>query len=520
MEYIILYKNEFIVLLNNHEVAIPIEERTVSKNSEPNKDELIEKLINLPQFDYDEDILLVKSNIETGNIVNIENVSELIPLTEKALLAYRRKFNVGLIFTENKVNSYDSIYQEYRKERIRKETKKSVILFEKFFLKKCNIIEDEFLNKLIDAKIEKVIYGKKDTDIKANEYDYFLQSLSIYEDGSHLNRTYPIGFAMHAFAAMFYHLGNQTNKNNLHKVSQVLREIIADTQNNSYLSLEGASSYIDNLSESNSNFRKALDSFKNCSDTKYQIGNPLKTTMYALYFRYLLEVEKLSWLELREVFLSLKIRALTREIEIALILNVIYFPFTKISDDILRLNDGISIFVDEINYDHLYIKIDLISRFLTNTHQIEVKNLYNEYEVKVNSLKNDGYTNTFLTNNMKQVVMSSTTLTNPLTKTEETWHLVKPNDNNFQFDMFRETKSETGNRKFDTTSVWEKKIIIDMKKIIDEKNLKSIEEIDKKDFEKMKDKYKVYLKKVNPQSRLRYDTAKNLMVKIYQNYNS
>ena len=45
MEYIILYKNEFIVLLNNHEVAIPIEERTVSKNSEPNKDELIEKLL-------------------------------------------------------------------------------------------------------------------------------------------------------------------------------------------------------------------------------------------------------------------------------------------------------------------------------------------------------------------------------------------------------------------------------------------------------------------------------------------
>jgi hypothetical protein len=521
MKYIILYKNEFIVLLNNHEVFIPIEDRTVSKVSEPNRKELIEKLINLPQFDYDEDILLVKCKMADLDIVKIENILELIPLTEKALLAYRRKFNKGLIFTHTMVNNYDNIYHDYRKERTRIETKKSVALYTRYFLKKDKIIEDDLLNKLIDAKIEKVFNGKKDIDIKAGEYDYFFQSLSIYEDGSHLNRTYPIGYTMHAIAAMFYHLGNEINKNDLRKVSPVLREIILDEQNNSFLSLEGASSYIDNLSESNINFKKALNSFKNCDNTNFHISNLLKTTMYTLYFRYLLDVEKISFLDLNEVFKSLEINPLSNEIEMALILNVIYFPFTKIADDILRLNDNISIFVDENNYDTLDTKTELISRFLTNRHQNKVINELKVYEERVKIFKDNGYTielldKKFIKNKKFEII--SETITNPKTKMFETWSLIKNNDE--KPDLFSQTPiTKNDNLIFDTSSDWKKKMTKDMKKIIIEKKLTSPEEIPNECFEKIKRNYIVYLRKVhyNAKNNLTIKVAKQLMIEIYQN---
>ena len=64
MMHYILYKNEFVVLLNQLQVKIPHNERVIK--SFP--DGLINNLKALPQFDFDEDLII----IECKNEVNID----------------------------------------------------------------------------------------------------------------------------------------------------------------------------------------------------------------------------------------------------------------------------------------------------------------------------------------------------------------------------------------------------------------------------------------------------------------
>ena len=427
MMHYILYKNEFVVLLNQLQVTIPVNERVIKSFPEG----LINNLKALPQFDFDEDLIIVECKNEVNiDKIEFENIKSLIPLTTIAYLAYKRKFSQDLNFTNPGDLQLDSVYNTYKKERTINETRKSIQLFCKHILEKeiKNVVPDSFVVDIIKAKIDKYFNGKVDTEIKEGDYNNFFQSLFIYEDGSHLPRKHPIGFILHSFAAVQSHKATLKNKKELRTSSDLFRQVCEDKNKYDHLSLSGAYDELEKELEKEKENNKTdvfIKAFKYIEFDEQEWNKDidvLKTSMYTIYFRYLINKKNISISDLVS-FLKLK-QILTRDMEIALIINVADIPFKEFSNSLKnKLNPEISearkIGISDEQEKEL-------ERFLLDDQMDAVKNKRKDYDEWKDKMKSDGYTcgNPPKINHKEEEILIESYL-NPYTNEDETWCRVK-----------------------------------------------------------------------------------------------
>jgi hypothetical protein len=210
--FCLLLKPEFISLLNNLEViGIP----KTRFFSEPN--ELLLALTLAPIMTFDEDYLVVLINERLSNeyesspneILNIFNITELIPLTDIAFLGYDRKFSTGMIWTHPSKYKFEDAFLEFSKQQMREDAEKNFnFLHEVYLLNEAERhINDDIKKEIIEASICKRLLNKSDLSIKENEFPHVYCSLMIYEQGSHFSRESAMGFLMHAVGVYILHRG-------------------------------------------------------------------------------------------------------------------------------------------------------------------------------------------------------------------------------------------------------------------------------------------------------------------------
>jgi hypothetical protein len=209
--FCLLLKPEFISLLNNLEViGIP---KTRFFN---HPCDLLLALSLAPIMNFDEDYLVVSFNELSSKdeslpneILNIFNISELIPLTEIAFSGYDRKFSTGIIWTHPSKYKFEDAFLEFSKLQIREDAEKNFnFLNEVYLLNEVErYINQDIKKEIIEASICKRILNKSDLSIKENEFPHVYCSLMIYEQGSHFSRESAMGFLMHAVGVFILHKG-------------------------------------------------------------------------------------------------------------------------------------------------------------------------------------------------------------------------------------------------------------------------------------------------------------------------
>jgi hypothetical protein len=517
MKFIFLYKNELVVLLNNHEVPVTISERLICEGLIPEQANFVEKLLSLPQFEYDEDILLIECEETNENILKIENIKKLIPLTEKSWLAYQRKFKSNLKFSDPRDENYDKMFVTYREERISKETKRAVELCQKYFLRSNDIIDADMLEKLIKANIDRRIYAKNATKIETAEYDDFFQSLFIYQDSSNFDRTYPVGFVLHLLASFYCHLGKCPNISNLKQNSPAIKFLRSEKNNNWFKSIEGVLEY---LSKEKS-LEDVVKAFREKAKTSLS-GDSLKIGLYTLYFRYLLN-QDFSFKDLVTVFNHWKITP-TVEMKTAILLNAAYFPFTKIGDECLAIKNK-EIFNDTV-LSNIKEKLNLVTPFLTTRKEKEEEQrIQNQnekhrkacmkYEEVLEGFGKKGFVK--LEKNDQELKSHYIFETvNPPLGEEEVWGK-KKTSSGVQLTISDEIDRD-GVGKKDVVSDWKFMVYEQIQREIDKEEGSTSSNLSNSFFEKLVKEYKKHLKDHCNKKSVGVIKGKPLLIEIHKNY--
>ena len=166
-EFTSLYRFGKIPLISNKIIT------TENKNIEEVNDKIYAEFLSLPYFVGDEEYLIISfDNILTDNIwLEIEYVTEIIPLTKAAKNSFRMKFNSKLDFKDarfetivHKVEEQIDIQERYRGA--------------KAFWNLCKVNAD--YKPLLKNELIEIGYHKRINAIKSNEFkdDFFIHLLA------------------------------------------------------------------------------------------------------------------------------------------------------------------------------------------------------------------------------------------------------------------------------------------------------------------------------------------------------
>jgi hypothetical protein len=364
--FCIITKSEFISLLNNLELKDIHYNRFFTKIEIKNiNDKSI--FFKIPYFEYDEDCLVISclTNIENDGDkelykkITIVDVTELIPVTITSFLAYKRKFSSSLKWTEPSIYNFEEAYNLHLEEKIRIDSFKNFKFCERYILK----IEDELivdkvlLNQIIEAKIDKQLKGKKDIDIRKNEYIHIFQSLMIYEQGSYLSRENAMGFLLHAIGVIILHDGKGSKlglKINLNKKSETIIKLKEIGRKNNLISFEDVFTNVNVINE--------VELY--LSKTKSSIDiNDLKIIVYFLFYYFLVNEKKVGF---RIVYQSIKQlkreHDFSREEKIAFLLVATNCSTSKIAEDVMIENHEVTI-IDRQKIPRYDSEFDFITNY-------------------------------------------------------------------------------------------------------------------------------------------------------------
>lgn len=434
MVYIFLYKNEFVVLLNQHSLPINGSERLIDDKGRLEESSVVDRLLALPQFDYDEDLIIISCAKFPENKLEINNIKQIIPLTEKAYLAYERKFGNHINFSLPKKYNVESFYKVYQEKHIFENMRKSVEVFNKYIITEKPIeVGKRLLEELALANVDRILYRKGVVGKNPEPQWNFYHTLFLYQAESHFDRSYPIGFLSHLIASFYCYSQNVSNIQELKRKSPILKYIYFEYKGEfNHLSFQ---SLLDKTHEKTDDvFVKFGQNFRNEVNGKGLEGDSIKIGIYFLYFRFLLN-EGFSFSDILECCNILSI-SIDKELHSALLLNAIYFDFKKIGDEILHKRNN-ELFSSVSNAD-IHEKAKRLIPFLTKEKEIEQKianekrreeekklskktqetRLYSEYQAIVADLKERGYEKarpgSNKPNNTKQII-------NPKSGQEEIW---------------------------------------------------------------------------------------------------
>jgi hypothetical protein len=395
-KFCLLYKVEFVSLLNNLELIGISSNRlfTESKNFQS-------VLTTVSKLDFEEDYIILKCSIyekdynDSNSLfkLHITNVFELIPITQIALSAYKRKFSSNLKWTNPDKYKFEDAYKSHVKYKIKDDSKKNYNLCTKIFLKSKeeNYISNELLDLIIQSKMEKYYNAKKDLDIKTNEYEHVFQSLMIYEQGSHLPRDNAFGFLLHATAVHFLHYGiggSVKTKLNLSKskLFEKLKSDYVSKKEIGFTELFFDLNFIDIIKKYFTQFLnnniKVSDFNLNSLD---KISFNIKVVSYFLFYQFLIKEKKISFLNVFEIIQELN-GNLTEEEKVAFLLVSVDSSLASIAEDIILKNNCVTLTEQQIKRS--YLDYELISKYyktsIKSSDLIEV-----EYQEKNNlSIKN------------------------------------------------------------------------------------------------------------------------------------
>ena len=217
------------------------------------------------------------------------------------------------------------------------------------------------LEDIIKAKIDKQLKGKKDTEIEKNEYNHVLQSLMIYEQGSHFPRESALGFLHHAIGVCMLHEGigqKLGSKIALSKRPTIVQLKKINTENN-------LRTFKDLFS--NSEVKNVIESFlsKIGKSTSF---DDLKTISYFLFYKFLIYEKEISLSTIYQILKQLNENIdLTFEEKKALLLLAIDCSTPKIAADIMLENQNVLIVDHEITQRQNHTDFELISHYYKPT---------------------------------------------------------------------------------------------------------------------------------------------------------
>ena len=194
--YAIIYKVEFVSLLNYHSLRLDWSSRLVGADGDLSKDSIVNRLLLMPRFDLEEDLLIVrlKDQDDYSKAIHLSEFIELLPLSDRSLMAYRRKFDDNLNFSESKL-VFDSV-SELKNIQLKKDIDQILVILAKdFFNKKdVDLKEKDFFYSLVDPIYQRRYLGKQDSDIEKGELANVFQAITLYQQGSHILRATPIDY--------------------------------------------------------------------------------------------------------------------------------------------------------------------------------------------------------------------------------------------------------------------------------------------------------------------------------------
>lgn len=363
--FVILTRVEFISILNYLDLKVISTNRVVQINEK----NIIETLLKLPLSDFDEDYMIVKCSLNGDDLVdtfslNIDQIKEIIPFTHSSFLSYKRKFSNWLNWTDPNKYNLESLYNSFLVKKMKLDSENNFELSKTNIFKIIdeNLFHREVFDYIIKAKIDKQLKGKKDTEIKKNEYNYVFQSLLIYEQGSYFPRESAIGFLLHAIGVCMLHEGIgeiHRSKIDLSKRPTIVQLKKINIENN-------LRTFKDLFS--NSEVKNVIESFLS-KIGKSASFDDLKTISYFLFYKFLISEKELS---LRNVHLIVKQLngnvELTLEEKKAFLMVAIDCSTPKIAADIMLENQNVSIVDREIIPIH-NTDYELISHYYKPTNK-------------------------------------------------------------------------------------------------------------------------------------------------------
>lgn len=334
--YGVIYKVEFVSLLNYHSLDIDWASRIISSENELVIDKLVNRLLLMPRVDLEEDFLIVRLRKQEGysKPIHISDFTELIPLTSRSLMAYRRKFDNNLVFTESKL-VFES-FLEFKKIQIQKDVNQILSLIKDCYLNKRDAVLQEkgVFNSLVEPIYQRRYAGKQDSHIQKGEFDNIFQVIALYQEGSHLPRTSPLGFIMHLFAAINFKLGVGSqikDRRDLRKFANI-RALLESGINSA--SIDDCIKKVEVLSGENEWINKSLNHLEKSGGLKSNKYSVFKTGVYLMYFMHLIQVEELNFEELFNLLKEYN-TVISEEIELALMLVAVQLPIERINSSLL-----------------------------------------------------------------------------------------------------------------------------------------------------------------------------------------
>jgi hypothetical protein len=362
--FVILTRVEFISLINYLKIKVISSDGSTNRVVQINEKNIIDTLLKLPLSDFDEDYMIVKCSLNGDDLadtfsLNLGQIKEIIPFTHNSFLSYKRKFSDWLTWTEPNKYNLESFYNSFLVKKMKLDSINNFELSKKNIFKIVdeNLFCQVVLEDLIQAKIDKQLKGKKDTEIEKNEYNHVFQSLMIYEQGSHFPRESAMGFLLHAMGVYMLHDGIGRKLGSKIKLSTI--PTIVKLKEMNTLNYLGS---FKNLF-SNSEVKSVIETFlskigeSNCFED-------LKTISYFLFYKFLISEKEMS---LRNVYLIVKElngnMEITFEEQKAFLLVAMDCSTPKIAADIMLENQNVLIVDREINQSQSHIDFELISRY-------------------------------------------------------------------------------------------------------------------------------------------------------------
>lgn len=324
----ILSKQEFTSLYRFG--SIPIITNQIIPISNKREDEVESAIFHsfkrLPPFSGDEEYLIIvfENSVSNDNLLGIENLLEIIPMTKAAKSSYEMKFDAKLDFREPR---FEMIIHKVEEEIDIKERYQGV----KVFWKLCGI-QNEF-EPLVSEEIIRSAYRKRIEGIKSNEFtDEFLTHLLVYEryeffPNSDLGFFYDVG-------EIFAHTkGKPTFRgSNLHSFLEKNKTILSSKSFSEIASIISGSEEI-------SSFKKQLLK----EDTKQYIA----AATFLKFKKDLSDLETIKGSETGKLIGELrKDKKFINELNLAVFLTGLFFGYQKFYDDFYQLV-GLNIFKKE-----------------------------------------------------------------------------------------------------------------------------------------------------------------------------
>lgn len=362
--FVLITRLEFISILNYLNLKVISSHGSTNRVVQINEKNIIDTLLKLPFSDFDEDYLIVKCSLNGDDVadsfsLNIDQIKELIPFTHNSFLSYKRKFSNWLTWSDPNEYNLENLYNSFLVKKMKIDSINNFELSKTSIFKIVdeNLFQQEFLEEIIQAKIDKQLKGKKDTEIEKNEYNHVFQSLMIYEQGSHFPRESAIGFLLHAIGVCMLHEG----------IGQILRSKINMSKRPTILQLKKIN-IENNISTfkdvfSNTEVKNIVESFlsKLGKSTSF---DDLKTISYFLFYKFLIYEKEISISNVYHIIKQLNDNfELTIEEKKALLLIAIDCSTPKIATDIMLENQNVLIMDRQITPRQNHTDFELISHY-------------------------------------------------------------------------------------------------------------------------------------------------------------